>query len=260
MAACFEADTMDTLLRDIAAKKAELDRLRRRAPHGLDNLDRVHDVELTYTSNAIEGNTLTRSETMMVIEHGLTVGGKPLKDHLEAIDHYDAIIYVRDIARQPAPLTEMDVRHLHSLVVKRSNPDIAARYADQSRFVLTDAGPQGFPSPAEVPALMGDFAGWLGSAPDASETAFDAHRRLVNIHPFNDGNGRTARLLMNLVLIRGGYPPIAIRPEDRQAYIEALHSQGEDAGGRFNRLLCVRLDATLDEFLTTLRDAVPKQS
>src|SRR5580693_134702 len=111
MAACFEADIMATLLRDIAAKKAELDRLRRRAPHGLDNLERVHDVELTYTSNAIEGNTLTRSETMMVIEHGLTVGGKPLKDHLEAIDHYEAITYVRDIARQPAPLSEMDVRH-----------------------------------------------------------------------------------------------------------------------------------------------------
>jgi Fic family protein len=249
---------MDTLLRDIAAKNAELDRLRRLAPHGLGNLERIHDAELTYTSNAIEGNTLTRSETMMVIEHGLTGGGKPLKDHLEAIDHYEAIVYVRDIARRPAPLTEMDIRHLHSLVMKRSNPDIAGRYADQSRFVLTDAGRQSPPAPADVPALMGDFARWLGVVPDVPETAFNAHRRLFTILPFNDGNGRTARLLMNLVLIRAGYPPVAIRPEDRAAYIEALQMQADDAGSRFNQFLCVRLDATLDEFLTALRDAVPK--
>jgi Fic family protein len=250
--------SMDTLLRSIAAKKAELDRLRRLAPHGLDNLQRVHDVEVTYTSNALEGNTLTRSETMMVIEHGLTIGGKPLKDHLEAIDHYEAMVYVREIARRTVPLTEIDVRHLHSLVVKRSNPDIAGRYADQGRFVLTDSGPKGFPSPVEVPALMGDFAAWLGSAPNSPEAAFDAHRRLVVIHPFNDGNGRTARLLMNLVLIRGGYPPIAVRPEDRPAYIEALQIQADDAGSRFNQLLYARLDSTLIEFLSVLRSATPQ--
>ncbi|HET6606974.1 MAG TPA: Fic family protein [Rhodopila sp.] len=123
---------------------------------------------------------------------------------------------------------------------------------------MTDSGPRGFPSLAKIPALMNDFAQWLGSAPDSPETAFDAHRRLVNIHPFNDGNGRAARLLMNLILIRGGYPPIAIRPEDRPAYIEALQVQAEDAGTRFNRLLYLRLNAILVEFLSTLRDAVPK--
>src|SRR5208282_2973085 len=131
---------MDKLLEQIAAKKAELDRLRPLSPRGLSNLEHVHDLELTYTSNAIEGNTLTAAETTLVVGQGITIGGKPLKDHLEAIDHYEAIRYVRALARQGIPLTESDVRNLHSLVVKRSNPDIAGRYADQGRYVLTDAG------------------------------------------------------------------------------------------------------------------------
>jgi len=106
---------MDKLLQQIAEKKAELDRLRPLAPQGLSNLEHAHDLELTYTSNAIEGNTLTASETMLVVEQGITIGGKPLKDHMEAIDHYEAIRYVRELARQGTALTEMDVRTLHSL-------------------------------------------------------------------------------------------------------------------------------------------------
>jgi Fic family protein len=138
-------------------------------------------------------------------------------------------------------------------VVKRSAPDIAGRYADQGRYVLTDAGRHGFPSPAEVPALMGDFAAWLRAAPVTPETAFTAHRRLVDIHPFNDGNGRTARLLMNLVLIRGGYPPVAVRPEDRLAYIRALQqAQAGQGDATFNRLLHERLDATLTDYIAAL--------
>jgi Fic family protein len=208
---------MENLLASVAARKAELDRLRIRAPVGTSNLDHSQDLELTYTLNAIEGNMLTAVETTMVIEQGITVAGKPLKDHLEAIDHFEALHYVRELARQKTPLTEMDVRDLHRLVVLRSRPDIAGRYADQGRYVLTDRGRHGFPSQAEVPALMGDFSAWLGTAPDTPESAFAAHRRLVEIHPINDGNGRTARLLMNLILIRGGYPAVAVRPEDRPA-------------------------------------------
>src|SRR5665213_2285982 len=238
---------MDKLLEHIAAKKAELDRLRPLAPQGLNNLEHVHDLELTYTSNAIEGNTLTAAETTLVVEHGITIGGKPLKDHMEAIDHYDAILYVRALARQGTPLTEMDVRNLHSLVVKRSAPEFAGRYADQARYVMNDTGRHSFPSPAEVPALMGDFAAWLAAAPDTPATAFTAHRRLVDIHPFNDGNGRTARLLMNLVLLRGGYPPVAVRPEDRPDYIRALQASGP---GSFDRLLNECLDSTLGEYLS----------
>lgn len=248
---------MDTLREQVAAKQAELARLRARVPGGLANLEHVHDLELTYTSNAIEGNTLTAAETMLVIEQGITVGGKPLKDHLEAIDHHAALLYVRALARQHAALTEHDVRSLHNLVVRRSNPEIAGHYADQGRFVLMEAGRHAFPSPAEVPALMGDFARWLGAAADTPDTAFAAHRRLVDIHPFNDGNGRTARLLMNLVLIRGGYPPVAVRPEDRLDYVRALQAaQSGQGDAAFIRLLFARLDATLDLYLRAAREAV----
>jgi Fic family protein len=248
---------MDTLLQRIAAKKAELDRLRPQLGTGLGNLEHVHDLELTYTSNAIEGNTLSAAETTLVIEQGITIGGRPLKDHLEAIDHFNALHYVRALARQAAPLTEADIRNLHRLVVQRSNPEIAGRYADQSRFVVTDDGRHAFPSPAEVPALAGDFSRWLGAAPASPETAFAAHRRLVEIHPFNDGNGRLARLLMNLVLIRGGYPPVAVRPEDRPAYIRALQdAQAKRGNDSFERLLYQRLDATLEEYLNAAQEAL----
>lgn len=248
---------MARLPETIAAKKAELDRLRVRAPGGLTNLEHAHDLELTYSSNAIEGNTLTASETTLVIEHGITVAGKPLRDHLEAIDLYEAIRYVRALARRATPLTELDVRSLHRLVVLRSRPEIAGSYADQGRYVLTDAGRHAFPSPAEVPALMADFAAWLRAAPDTPETAFAAHRRLVAIHPFNDGNGRTARLLMNLVLIRGGFPPVAVRPEDRPDYLRALQrAQAGEGTGDFDCLLYARLDATLEEALSAVREAL----
>ena len=101
---------------------------------------------------------------------------------------------------------------------------------------------------------MGDLATWLGSAPETPLTAFTAHRRLVEIHPFNDGNGRTARLLMNLVLIRGGYPPIAVRPQDRPTYIRALQQvQAGEGSESFDNLLYERVDATLEEYLSAVQ-------
>jgi Fic family protein len=239
--------------RRIAAARAEIDHLRPLAPGGLANLEHAQDLELTWSSNAIEGNTLTASETQLVIEHGITIGGKTLREHLEAVDHYDAIRYVRSISDRRTRLTEMDIRSLHRLVVLRSNPEIAGRYADQARYVLTETGPRRFPSPAEVPALMGDLAHRLAGAADTPATAFLVHRRLVEIHPFNDGNGRTARLLMNLVLIRGGYPPVAVRPQDRAAYIAAL--QRAEAG-EFEDLLGERLIAAMAETIDALRQAV----
>jgi cell filamentation protein, protein adenylyltransferase len=245
---------MDHLIQAIGAKRLRLDRLRPLSSEAVAKLEHFYDIELTYTSNAIEGNTLSPVETTLVIEQGVTIGGKPLKDHLEALDHYDAIRYVREFARQGgAPLTESDIRNLHSLVMKRSCPEIAGRYADLMRYVRTETGRHAFPSPAEIPARMGDFAAWLRTAPDTPDSAFETHGRLVDIHPFNDGNGRTARLLMNLTLIRGGYPPIAIRPEDRLRYIRALQeSQAGLGASTLSILLYERLDATLDDYLLIL--------
>jgi len=249
---------MDDLLAAIADKKQQLDALRPFSPEALVRLEHYYDIELTYTSNAIEGNTLSPVETTLVIEQGITIANKPLKDHLEALDHYDAIRYVRELARQAARLTESDLRNLHRLVTRRSRPDIAGRYADLPRYVRTETGRHAFPSPAEIPSLMGDFALWLATAPATPDTAFTAHRRLVAIHPFDDGNGRAARLLMNLILIRAGYPPVAVRPEDRIDYIRSL--QNDQAGhgpDTFNALLYHRLDATLAEYLSALQDAPP---
>jgi Fic family protein len=246
------------LIASVDDKKAYLDRLRPLSPGALRHLSDAHDLELTYTSNAIEGNALTQLETNLVIEQGITVGGKKLRDHLEAIDHHEALAYVRDLARHGTRLSEHDVRSLHALTMRRSDPAIAGAYATANRYVNTDDGRHSFPTPAEIPALMGDFSAWLCDAPATPETAFAAHRRLVDIHPFNDGNGRTARLLMNLLLIRGAYPPVAVRPQDRLRYLQALQEAQAGRGDEpFQRLLYERLDATLDEYLLALRNALP---
>jgi Fic family protein len=245
---------MTETLQAVAALKERLDKLRPLSQEALAKLEHYYDIELTYSSNAIEGNTLSPVETTLVIEQGVTIGGKPLKDHLEALDHYDAIRYVRELAREnDTPLLESDLRNLHSLIVRRSRPEIAGRYADLRLYVRTETGQHVFPSPVEIPALMSDLAVWLRTAPDTPASAFTAHRRLVEIHPFNDGNGRTARILMNLILIRGGFPPVAVRPEDRLAYSRAIQRAQAGLGTEsFDSLMYERLEATLREYVKTL--------
>lgn len=236
---------------EVAAPKARLDALRPLAVRSLAVLDRWMDVELTFTSNAIEGSTLSRSETAIVIEKGLTIGGKPLRDHLEALDHMDALGFVRALAARDEPLREGDIRELHQLVLKRSNPDEAGRYSRDARAIA--GSPVQFPMPIELPGLMGEFASWLRDAPAAFETAFEAHYRLVTIHPFSDGNGRTARLLMNLVLLRAGYPPVTIGPEERPRYLDALEAR--QVGGvstAWDALMRERLVASLAFYLDRL--------
>ena len=245
---------MDTLLAQIAAQKAGLDRLRPVSAAALRHLQRYYDVELTYTSNAIEGNTLTLRETAEVIEHGITVGGKRLKDHLEAVDHYDAVLWMREIAAQTAPVTETVVRELHRRIVARSEPDIAGIYSPHRRRIA--GSPVVFPNPLKIPDLMRDFGHALGSGPRTPAAAFDAHFRLTAIHPFIDGNGRTARLLMNLLLIRGGYPPVAVRPEDRKTYLDGLeHASLTDDPVPFLTFMHQRLTETLGDYLTALGES-----
>jgi Fic family protein len=247
-----------TVAGKVLAKKRELDALRKKIrPGALDGLEHSQRIDITYTSNAIEGNTLTAGETALVLEKGITISGKPLKDHLEAIDHARALGWVLEIAsKHDDPITEADIRNLHHLVVANSKPEIAGRYADSARYVNTDTGVHHFPAPVEIPALMEAFCAWLASARNTPETAFDAHRDLVGIHPFNDGNGRTARLLMNLVLARVGFPPVAIRPADRPAYIRALEIAQRGGGhAEFDKLLFSRLDQTLDMYLDAARQA-----
>ena len=246
---------MTTALIDaIAEKKAQLDRLRPLSGAAVAQLQKHYDVELTYTSNAIEGNTLTLRETAEVIEHGITVGGKTLRDHLEAVDHYDALLWMRDLAGQAAPVGESAVCELHRRIVARSQPAIAGIYSTSPRRIA--GSPVIFPNPAKIPQLMSAFGAWLEAAPPEPAAAFVAHFRLAAIHPFSDGNGRTARLLMNLLLIRRGYPPVAVRPADRKAYLDSLERASlEEDLGPYQTLMHERLDATMDEYLAVLHEA-----
>ena len=239
---------LEPIIEAVQRKRERLEVLRPLTPTPLAVLDRWYDVELTYTSNALEGNTLTRSETAIVLEKGITVSGKPLRDHLEATGHNEALAYMRQLGRSADPVRELDIRNLHRLVIQRLDPDEAGRYSRHGRMIA--GSPLHLPSPAELPALMGDFGRWLETALPTLETAFDAHERLVTIHPFSDGNGRTARLLMNLLLIRAGYLPLVILPAQRPAYHDALHAVqiGNDRD-TWHLFLSRQMDRTLEEVL-----------
>ncbi len=248
---------MEDLIQSIRDKKKLLDELRPLSGGALAELRKFYDVELTYTSNAIEGNTLTHRETAEVIEHGITVGGKPLKDHLEAVDHYEAVQWMREIASSSAPIGEDTICQLHARVVARSRPEIAGIYSPYVRRIA--GSPVVFPNPVKVPELMAALGRKLEKAGNTAEAAFDAHFQLTAIHPFSDGNGRTARLLMNLMLIRGGYPPISVRPEDRKRYLDALeHGSLSNDLAPFENFMRERLDATLTEYLSALQQALPE--
>lgn len=246
---------MDALLASVARKQAQLDKLRPLSPGALRHLQKHYDIELTYTSNAIEGNTLTLRETAEVIEHGITVGGKRLKEHLEAVDHYDAVLWMRNLAAQTIPVGETVVRELHRRIVARSEPDIAGIYSPHRRRIA--GSPVVFPNPLKIPDLMQDFGRRIEHAEPAPAAAFDAHFRLTAIHPFSDGNGRTARLLMNLLLIRWGYVPVAVRLEDRKVYLDALE-HGSLAGdlAPFQSFMHRRLDETLTDYIDAVQESL----
>lgn len=206
----------------LTQKKAQLDHYRPLPDALVRNLEEWFRVELTYTSNALEGNTLTRRETALVVEKGLTVGGKSLREHLEAANHAHALDFVYNFAtRLPSSITEKDILHIHDVILKGIDDDNAGYY--RSVPVRISGSAVVLPNPRKVPDKMQDFTAWLQTA-DLHPVALasEAHYALVTIHPFVDGNGRTARLLMNLILMMYGYPPAIIRPRDRLAYIGAL--------------------------------------
>lgn len=200
--------------------KSQLDALRPLPSELLENLREVYNIRLTYHSNAIEGNTLTQSETQIVVEKGITIGGKSLREHLEAINHVEAIDFIRDLSKSNEPITEWEIRQIHSLVCKGDRQAGAYRTIN----VMASGTDYRYPDALRIPELMQEFGAWLSLEKSLHpiEMAAEVHYRFVSIHPFSDGNGRTARLLMNLVLLRAGYPIAVIKTEDRAAYIEAI--------------------------------------
>jgi Fic family protein len=209
-----------TRLRD---KKARLDALRPLPAAAVSRLEDQLAVEWTYNSNAIEGNTLTLRETQLILEQGITIGGKSLREHFEVINHREAIALVESLAEKREPITPGVARQLHALVMARIDDENAGQYR---RLPVRIAGAAHEPPPAwDVPAQMADWAGWLAAQEAHAgpvELAAVAHHRLVSIHPFLDGNGRTARLVMNLILLRAGYPPAIIARASRAQYYRAL--------------------------------------
>lgn len=214
---------MDDLLRKLTEKKKKLDGFRPLPSALVNNLEEWFKVELTYTSNAIEGNTLTRKETALVIDEGITVRGKTLKEHLEVINHAEALDFIRElVSKKREEITKREILDMHALILNKIDDDNAGRYRN---IVVRIRGIDVIlPDPLKVPELMESFFAWLHSKNNdhPAKIAADAHIKLVSIHPFTDGNGRTARLLMNLLLMQKGYPPALIRKEDRDVYIDSI--------------------------------------
>ncbi len=235
----------------LTAKKELLDKYEPLPDALASNLDGWFRVELTYTSNAIEGNTLGRSETALVIEKGLAVGGKSLLEHTEAVNHARALDWVREQAkRKPHSVTEKDILHVHCLIMKGIDDPNAGRYRVTPVRISGSAAV--LPNPRKVPDLMNGFVKWLElvTALHPVELAAEAHYRLVTIHPFTDGNGRTARLLMNMILLMSGYPAAIIRKRDRLAYIDSLEkAQTDGSMNTYIRIVARAVDRSLDIYL-----------
>lgn len=234
----------------IDEKKALLDCKRPLPEYTVKSIREKLLVEWTYNSNAIEGNTLTLIETKVVLE-GITVGGKTLREHLEVVNHKDAILYIEDIVRNQEPFTEWQIKNIHRLVLKGINDKYAGNYRDQQVMI---AGAQHMPpEPFLIKEEMEKFIEWYNT--DAQklhpiERAARVHILFVGIHPFIDGNGRTSRLLLNLELMKSGYPPIVIKKDNRLKYYSALdkaHTTGDDKD--FVEMVKEEVEKSLDLYL-----------
>lgn len=210
-------------------------------------------LEWTYHSNAIEGNTLSLAETRMVLEQGLTVGGKTLREHFEAINHRKAILLLEELVKANREFSISDLLDLHALVLRDIDPDFAGRIRNgRVRIVGANFVP---PPPHKLDFLMdelfSELVSWVAGNP-APVVAALFHHSLVHIHPFFDGNGRTARLAMNLLLMKAGYPPAIILQQDRQKYFTALNKANKGDYQKLFLLVFQALERSLNIYLNAL--------
>lgn len=243
---------LQVVLQKLTDKKDQLQKLRPLSADYLKNLAEWFKVELTYNSNAIEGNTLNRRETALVIEKGVTVKGKTLTEHLEATNHAEAIDYVKDLAAntKQQDLTKQDVMNIHKLILQKIDDENAGKYRNVP--VAIAGSDVELPDPLKVPELMEEFFTWLKTKSDTHPAivAADAHYKLVRIHPYVDGNGRTARLLMNLLLMQANYPITVIGNDKREDYINALEKAHMTSDlDDFYSLVVKAVDSSLDVYL-----------
>lgn len=234
----------------IQDKKKRLAKLRPLSQAALKRIRSDIAIEWTYNSNAIEGNTLTLQETRMVLEHGITIRGRNLREHFEAKNHEKAIEYVESIAKPRYLLSERNICYIHSLVLENIEADFAGRYRNgQVRIIGANAIP---PNSIKVAGLIKELVADVNTNPDKLdhiELASNFHHRFVWIHPFFDGNGRTARLLMNLLLLKFGYPPAIILKNDRKKYYRALNLANGGNYQAFILLIAQAVERSLDLYL-----------
>jgi Fic family protein len=244
--------TLSDKFQQVYKLKAWLDSFRPLPPIVVAELKKLYDVRFTYNSNAIEGNTLTQSETALVLESGITIGGKTLVEHLEVIGHKDAIDYIEQLAQCSTAIGEWEIKQIHNLILRKIAPEEAGRYR---QLDVKAAGTEYvYPPNYLLNDLMTGFVSWLNSSEAAIEHpikfAAEAHLKFVSIHPFRDGNGRTGRLLMNLLLLRTGYPIVVIANQVRKSYIDAIVAVQQQ--NNISPLLNLLLDATQEALVEML--------
>jgi len=240
--------------RDVDRQQEKIRAHRPLAPEELRQLREYYRIGLTWSSNALEGNSLTETETKVVLEDGITVGGKPLRDHFEAVGHSEAFDLLYRLAGE-LEITEADILALHRLFYHRIDEENAGKYRT-ARIIVTGTD-FAFPPPSRIKTLMRQLVAEipaLRATRHPVEFAALLHARLVNIHPFADGNGRTARLLMNLALLQSGYPITIIPPVIRADYLEAVKAGNREDFVPFINLLSCMVYESQKEYLRLLKD------
>lgn len=226
---------IDNSLRNILEEKfTKLNSLRPLPKNALERLREKFEVDMTYHSNAIEGNRLTLRETWLVLRKGITVRGKSMKEHLEATNHAEAIELLEKLANSKSEISEANVLSLHAIILDKIDPQNAGFYRHEQVYI--EGSTVKLAKWKEVPHMMREVYKELNNSDkeiNAIYSAVRVHHKTVKIHPFVDGNGRLARLLMNLRLIRAGFPPTILRKEERRAYYSALEKAD---GGDFRAL------------------------
>ena len=242
----------ESILAQIDRKKQELDSRRPLTEGELERFNEEFTVEYTYNSNAIEGNTLTLRETDLVLR-GLTIDRKPLKDHMEAVGHKEAFDYVRELVKEKAPLTESIIKQIHYLVLADKKDDRGVYRRVPVRIMGAHHEPvQPYMIAPKMEQLLLDYT---ASEEHIVTKLARFHIEFEGIHPFIDGNGRTGRLLVNLELMKAGYPPIDIKFTDRVAYYDAFdkYHMKHDLSA-MESLFAGYIIARLDAYLKILKD------
>ena len=239
---------MQKLLKEIDKLQQEIKSLKPLSPNIIKQLREYYKIGLTYSSNALEGNSLTESETKVLIEDGLTAGGKPLRDHFEAIGHAEAYDFMYTLIKSTS-LAETDIQKLHNLFYYRIDTHQAGTYRAEKVIIIGSKYP--CPEPSVLPSLMKELETKLLQLKNTHhpiEYAALVHKEFVFIHPFVDGNGRVARLLMNVALLQCDYSLAIIPPILRAEYIQSLekaHTNDSD----FKQFIALRVKETQKDYL-----------